>query len=115
MGVAGIPDNWVTQMRKGILELCLLNTLREGPRYGYDIVRRLAEIDGLVMGEGTVYPILSRLKREGFLTTSIEESSSGPPRKYYALTARGRRALLGMNAHWVKLTSGIDTLMGKEG
>jgi len=114
MGVADIPDNWVTQLRKGILELCLLNTLRDGAKYGYDIVRRLAQIDSLVMGEGTVYPILSRLKREGLLTTSIEESASGPPRKYYALTAAGRRSLEGMNAHWLKLTSGIDTLMGKQ-
>ena len=105
------PDNWVTQVRKGVLELCLLNTLRSGPKYGYDIVRGLREIDELVISEGTIYPILSRLKRERLLHTTIEESLEGPPRKYYALTGTGRGLLKRMNAHWIKLTRGITHLM----
>ncbi len=110
----GAPENWITQVRKGILELCLLNTLSTGPKYGYDIVRGLREVEGLVISEGTVYPILSRLKRERVLRTSIEESLQGPPRKYYSLTAAGRRLLTGMNLHWSKLTTSIAHLMEEE-
>ena len=109
--MSGAPENWVTQVRKGILELCLLNSLRSGPKYGYDIARDLRAVDGLVVNEGTIYPILSRLKRERVLTTTIEESAEGPPRKYYALTAAGRRLITKMNDHWSKLTRGIDHLM----
>ena len=107
-----VPANWVTQLRKGILELCLLNQLRRGEQYGYDLVRGLAEIDGLVIQEGTVYPILSRLRREGLLRSRIRESEQGPPRKYYALTAAGRAALREMNTYWRRLTTKIAaTLM----
>jgi len=109
--VPRVPDNWITQVRKGVLDLCLLNALRAGPRYGYDIVRELSAIAGLVVGEGTVYPILSRLKHEGYLRTTIEESAEGPPRKYYALTPAGRALVESMNAHWTKLTQGIAILM----
>ncbi|MHC4315569.1 MAG: PadR family transcriptional regulator, partial [Planctomycetota bacterium] len=76
-------DNWSTQLRKGMLELCILNAIRGTSLYGYDIVRKLRKIDGLVISEGTIYPILSRLKREGFVQATIKESTEGPPRKYY--------------------------------
>jgi PadR family transcriptional regulator PadR len=65
-------DNWSTQIRKGVLELCILNVIRAGRLYGYDIVRRLRELDGLVISEGTIYTILSRFKSEGLVTTTIE-------------------------------------------
>ena len=103
-----IPENWVTQLRKGILELCLLNTLCGESRYGYEIVRRLALIDGLVMGEGTVYPILSRLKREGFLTTSLQESDAGPPRQYYELTPQGRARLEALHEDWAAIVEAVQ-------
>ncbi len=106
-----LPENWITQLRKGVLELCMLNALRGGPKYGYDIVRCLGSIEGLVVREGTVYPILSRLKREGLLRTEIVESAEGPPRKYYSLTRLGKSLLAGMNTYWNKLTDGIATLM----
>ena len=108
---ANVPSNWVTQLRKGILELCLLNSLRGGERYGYEIVRGLADVEGLVVQEGTVYPILSRLRREGLLEASLQESDSGPPRKYYALTRHGRQALRAMNRYWKRLTADITGLM----
>lgn len=103
-------ENWATQLRKGMLELLILNAIGNSRLYGYDLVRRLRQIPGLMIGEGTVYPILSRLKREGFLRTTLEESSEGPARKYYELTGSGRRILTQMNAHWRALKSGADTI-----
>jgi PadR family transcriptional regulator PadR len=105
-----VTDNWTTQLRKGLLELCILNVVGGQRVYGYDIVKRLRGIDALVMREGTVYPILSRLKRDGLVKTSLEESPEGPARKYYKLTKRGEQLLAEMNAYWDVLTKGIDTL-----
>ena len=102
--------NWTTQLRKGLLELAILNALDGGPLYGYDIVRRLGGVDGLVITEGTVYPILSRLRNERYVESYIEESSAGPPRKYYRLTPNGREELKRMNAHWQRLHEAIGEL-----
>ena len=102
--------NWTTQLRKGLLELAILNTLDRGPLYGYDIVRQLGQVDGLVITEGTVYPILSRLRNERYLDTYIEESPEGPARKYYRLTRSGREELERMNEHWLRLHAAISTL-----
>ena len=85
-------DNWTTQLRKGILELCVLNAMKGVRLYGYDIVKRLSGIEGLVIAEGTIYPILSRLAREGLVNAEWAESHQGPPRKYYALTPNGKKA-----------------------
>ncbi len=90
-------DNWVVQVRKGVLELCILRALVERERYGYDLVKELSELPGLGLTEGTLYPLLSRLRLSGLVNTRLEESSSGPARKYYALTAAGRRTLRAMN------------------
>lgn len=103
-------ENWATQLRKGLLELCILNTINGKRLYGYDIVRRLRNIKGLVISEGTIYPILSRLKRENFVDTSIEESSEGPPRKYYKLTYKGEAILKTMNTYWNDIKVGTDQL-----
>jgi len=102
--------NWTTQVRKGVLELAILNTLGGGPLYGYDIVRRLGDVDSLVITEGTIYPILSRLRNEAYVESYIEESTSGPPRKYYRLTPRGREELRRMNLHWQQLHEALGTL-----
>ena len=105
-----IAENWTTQLRKGLLELCMLNVIGHGRVYGYDIVRQLRDIDLLVVSEGTIYPILSRLKRDGLVKTSLEESPSGPARKYYELTRRGEQLLDDMNTHWDGLARGITEL-----
>ena len=103
--------NWTTQLRKGLLELAILNVLGgSGPLYGYDIVRRLGDVDSLVITEGTVYPILSRLRNEAYVESYIEESSEGPPRKYYRLTTGGREELKRMNQHWQRLHGAIAEL-----
>ena len=103
-------ENWTTQLRKGLLELAILNSLSGSPLYGYDIARRLREVDGLVMTEGTIYPILSRLRNEEYVETYIEESPDGPPRKYYRLTSRGRDELRRMNQHWQRLHDAIGSV-----
>ena len=103
-------DNWTTQLRKGILELGVLAALRGKRLYGYEIVKRLGNIPGLVIGEGTVYPILSRFKRDGLVTTTLVESNEGPARKYYELTPAGRRELARMRANWRAVRDGIDSL-----
>jgi PadR family transcriptional regulator PadR len=105
--------NWTTQMRKGLLELCVLATLRGQRVYGYDIVKRLSAVGGLVMGEGTVYPILSRFKKEGLVETTLAESPEGPARKYYQLTARGRLVLAKMLSAWAEVRDGIDRVAGE--
>jgi PadR family transcriptional regulator PadR len=103
-------DNWTTQLRKGILELGVLAALRGRRLYGYDIVKRLGDIPGLVIGEGTIYPILSRFKREGLVTTTLVESNEGPARKYYELTPIGRKELARLRATWRSVRDGIDSL-----
>lgn len=107
-------DNWSTQLRKGMLELCVLNAIKGTSLYGYDIVRKLRDIEGLVIGEGTIYPILSRLKREGFARTTIKESTEGPARKYYELTLKGERILSQMNDYWKDIKTGTDLLKKEE-
>jgi PadR family transcriptional regulator PadR len=108
-------DNWITQLRKGLLELCILNALTAEKVYGYDVVRKLRDIEYLVIAEGTIYPILSRLKREGLLDTSLEESSEGPARKYYRLTRRGRDVLTQMNTIWGRVCDGVHHMQTAKG
>lgn len=84
------PDNWERQVKKGWLELAILASLRDEELYGLEILRRLEEGTDLVVAEGTVYPILSRLKADGLVETRWVEGESGHPRKYYRLTSAGR-------------------------
>ena len=107
-------DNWVTQVRKGLLELCIVAVLDEGEMYAYDLVKRLAGIKALVITEGTIYPLLSRLRSAGLITSRLEESSSGPARKYYVLTDEGRRTVQSMRIYWGDLANDIDTLVKRE-
>jgi len=105
-----ILDNWQVQIRKGLLELCILNALRHDRLYGYDIVKQLRGIDGLVIGDGTIYPILSRFRTQGLVETTIEESPDGPPRKYYCLTPLGKRCVEEMNVAWERIRQGVAAL-----
>jgi PadR family transcriptional regulator PadR len=103
-------ENWNVQARKGVLELCILNALSGERLYGYDIVKRLRVIDGLVIGEGTVYPILSRFRAQDLVAVELEESTGGPARKYYKLTPQGEKALARMNAAWDLIEVGVKSL-----
>jgi PadR family transcriptional regulator, regulatory protein PadR len=103
-------DNWTVQLRKGVLELCILNALKEKERYGYDLVKMLIELPALGITEGTIYPLLSRLRVQGLVATRLEESTSGPARKYYALTREGKKTVEMMNAHLETLMKGLRSL-----
>lgn len=111
--VADFFDNWTVQMRKGFLELCILRALEEDERYGYDLVKRLVAIPGLGMTEGTLYPLLSRLRVQGLITARLAESASGPARKYYSLTPSGKKSLSTMNTYLDQLFAGLETLRNK--
>jgi PadR family transcriptional regulator PadR len=89
-------ENWETQIRKGWLELAILASLWGGKLYGLDIIRRLQTHSDLLLAEGTIYPILGRLKRDGLIDSKWVESEAGHPRKYYWLTSAGRRRALAM-------------------
>jgi PadR family transcriptional regulator PadR len=110
----GGARNPLSQLRRGVLEHCVLSLLDGEPLYGFDLVRRLSDIDVLVTSEGTIYPLLSRLRREGWVTTTWVESEAGPPRRYYALTADGRRALLAFADDWRRFRDAVDALLPKE-
>ncbi len=109
-----VLENWQVQVRKGLLELCVLNALREDRQYGYDIVKQLRMLDGLVIGEGTIYPILSRFRKQGLVESTIEESPDGPARKYYRLTPQGRKAVTLMNEVWDQIHRGVRALRGEK-
>jgi PadR family transcriptional regulator PadR len=111
---ADFLSNWTTQMRKGLLELCVLMVLRNRRMYGYDIAKTLSVVDGLVTGEGTIYPILSRFKKDGLVETTLVESAEGPARKYYQLTDRGRQLLTKMRAAWAAVRDGIEAVSQTE-
>jgi PadR family transcriptional regulator PadR len=101
-------------MRRGVLEYCVLALLRGRPRYGVELVRELGEADAMVTSEGTIYPLLSRLRRDRLVETSWQESPSGPPRRYYALTELGGRALADFTAEWAGFRDAVEHFLGKD-
>ncbi len=105
-------ERWSTQLRKGLAELCVLaaiHRLREV--YGYQLIQFLHEHGGLELTESTVYPLLARLAREGNLQVRSAASPSGPPRRYYSLTASGKRLLKGMTDHWKLVSQSIHPIL----
>jgi len=100
-------QNWKTQLRKGLLELCVLNLLKDGECYGYDLVQSLKRMQVLRMREGTIYPILARLEDEGLVISEMARSSAGPPRKYFRLTKDGVGYVRKINEHWAEVVSAV--------
>jgi PadR family transcriptional regulator PadR len=107
----GSTSNALSQLRRGALEYCVLALLKQRERYGFELVRSLSSVDGLVTSEGTIYPLLTRLRRERLVTTFWEESASGPPRRYYQLTPAGAEALAAFAADWARFRDGVDALL----
>ena len=105
-------ENVKAQMRKGILEYCILAILARGDSYAPKIIAELKEAKMIVV-EGTLYPLLTRLKNAGYLTYRWEESIQGPPRKYYTLTAEGKEYLRSLDEAWDKLVEQINAIRGK--
>jgi PadR family transcriptional regulator PadR len=106
-------DNWTVQVRKGILELCILNALENHERYGYELVKTLTALPGFGVTEGTLYPLLSRLRTQGLVKTRLEASMEGPVRKYYALSPAGRAAVASMNDYLANILSACRELRRK--
>ncbi|MDQ6842257.1 MAG: PadR family transcriptional regulator, partial [Actinomycetota bacterium] len=106
-----MSDTAISQLRRGVLEFCVLALLRDGERYGFEIVRTLSQADGLVTTEGTLYPLLGRLRKEGVVETTWRESPSGPPRRYYRLTSDGRTLLGGFAVEWTRFRDSVDALL----
>jgi PadR family transcriptional regulator PadR len=101
------PGDWLAQVRRGLLELCILALIDKEPTYGYELVTRLARTPQLAAGEGTVYPLLRRLRRDGFLSTQWKESAAGPPRQYYELTGAGREHLGALHRDWAAIVDAV--------
>ncbi|MBI1324301.1 PadR family transcriptional regulator [bacterium] len=102
---------WETQLRKGLVELAVLATMVQGEAYGYGIVERLRGLEGLEFTESTVYPVLARLAREGFLEIRTERSPSGPMRRYYRLSASGKRRYEEMTTSWRTVSVSLARLI----
>jgi len=101
---------WITQLRRGLLEYCILQVLRRGESYGYRIVQDLRRIEAFAVSESTVYPILHRLQRERMLRVRDVPSEEGPSRRYVSLTPAGRARAAAMDCYWKELAGAIDAL-----
>ncbi|MBI1684818.1 MULTISPECIES: PadR family transcriptional regulator [Caulobacter] len=105
-----MPEAIETQLKKGVLALCVLALLSKADSYAYEIASQLAhDID---MGEGTIYPLMRRLQSDGLVETYLVESTSGPPRKYYRLTTAGRDSFAAQKAEWAAFTKAVDDILG---
>ena len=102
-----------TQLLRGVLDLCLLTVMDEGPAYGYEMTKRLGARGLSMVGEGSIYPLLGRLERDGLVDTHRAASSGGPPRKYYELSRRGRKALSQGIYEWETTRDAVDAVLGR--
>ena len=105
-------ENTQSQMRKGILEFCILSIIRRGEAYPSDIVEEMKAANLQIL-EGTLYPLLTRLKNADMLTYRWVESNSGPPRKYFSLTEKGAKFYEELEATWLELAGAVETITGK--
>jgi len=108
MGRAALP---ATELRRGVVEYCVLSVLATGEQYGYELVRRLADFDGIVTSEGTVYPLLARLNESGLVTSNWRQVEGARPRKYYAIAPEGRRALDDFRGDWARFRDLVDHVL----
>ncbi len=108
------PDGIPSQFRKGVVELAILALLHRDEAYGGEIVDRLGAYPGLAISAGTAYPLLSRLKKSGLITSAWQESPVGPPRKYYRLSPAGETAFASMAQAWNGMKNEMDDLLGTD-
>lgn len=106
------PDGRRSQLLRGALDLCLLAVMDEGPAYGYEMTKRLRARGLSIVGEGSIYPLLGRLERDGLVETRRAASNGGPPRKYYSLSPEGERALASGVEEWQAARDAIDGALG---
>src|SRR5271167_4291440 len=100
-----------TQLLRGVLDLCLLTVMDEGPAYGYEMTKRLRARGLSIVGEGSIYPLLGRLERDGLVETRRAASEGGPPRKYYSLSGEGKRALDEGVKEWQTARDAVDSAL----
>lgn len=101
-----------TQFKKGVIEMCVLSLVTAKDRYGYELIEAISK--QIEISEGAIYPILRRLSKEGYFETYLEESSSGPPRKYYRITNQGKKAALEMSKDWNTFTEQVNQVLKSE-
>ncbi|MDR1563607.1 MAG: PadR family transcriptional regulator [Oscillospiraceae bacterium] len=101
------------QFKKGVLELCVLAMLKNGDRYGYDVANCLS--NAINVSDGSVYPVLRRLKQEGCVSSYLEEASGGPPRKYYVITNKGTELLDSLVRDWSSFSGHVNNILTREG
>jgi PadR family transcriptional regulator PadR len=106
-----MDSTWLSQMRKGVLELCILAIVDREETYGYAVVERLGRIPGMEITESTVYPLLARLARDGMLIARVAPSPNGPARRYYRLSATGTRRLAELNNAWTTIVQGVAEVL----
>jgi PadR family transcriptional regulator PadR len=104
-------DAAISQLRRGVIEFCVLALLADEERYGFELVQQLAGKQALVTTEGTLYPLLGRLRREGAVETSWRESAAGPPRRYYRLSPAGRKSLAAFVDEWSRFRASVDAIL----
>ena len=105
-------ENMNTQFKKGVLELCVLYMLGKKDCYGYELVNEISK--NILIAEGTIYPLLKRLKDQGLLSTYLKESQEGPPRKYYTLSESGKSSLKELLNEWFNFIKGINKIIKEE-
>ena len=110
-GRPGGDDAWLAQLRRGSAEHCVLALLHGGERYGFELARALVDAGGLIASEGTIYPLLARLRQKGLVETTWRESPEGPPRRYYRLTDEGSVALAAFIQHWKVFRDSVDRIL----
>lgn len=103
----------VVQLRKGVIELAVLKIIEEKSRYGYEIITQLDKV-GFEIVQGTLYPLLTRLRKEGLVSYEWQESQQGPPRKYYELTPEGQDHLTAMSEEWLRISTAMNRLLRKK-
>ena len=107
-----LAESIQTQLRKGILELCVLTLLSRADGYGYEIATRLMQDVG--MGEGTIYPLMRRMQDDGLVSTYLVEGPGGPPRKYYRMTETGRTTLKAQRVEWKNFLASVEKMLGDD-
>ena len=105
-------DGRSSQLLRGVLDVCLLALIAEEERYGYELIRQLEGRGLEVVGEGSIYPLLSRMQRAGLVDASLAPSNGGPPRKYYRITPDGQRALESWTAEWAAFSRSVRRVLG---
>ncbi|HET7845927.1 MAG TPA: PadR family transcriptional regulator [Acidimicrobiia bacterium] len=115
MVLSGTGQDRSTQLLHGVLDMCLMSIIDEEPSYGYEMVKKLRDRGLDLAGEGSIYPILSRLQKQGLIESYLVQSTEGPARKYYRMSNRGRTSLVQWRSDWTGFRDAVDTVLNGPG